>query len=105
MDYEDLMNPVVRTVVEAMHRSDRESFFAAFAPDAVLTDDGNPRPFEAWADREIFRNHGRLDPDMQEEEGLHLAGQFHSDQWGTFLTSWKFDIHDGKVTRLDVAAE
>lgn len=105
MQYEDLTNPVVRTVVTAMHEGDREAFLAAFAPDVQLTDDGNAQPFAEWAEREIFQAHGRLDPDDEEEEGLHLAGPFHSDRWGTFLTSWKFEVHGGKVTRLAVAAE
>jgi hypothetical protein len=104
MEDEELTNPVVRGVIEAMNTGDQAAFFAAFADDVQLTDDGEARPFAEWAHREIFDNHAQLEVTDEEEEGMHLAGPFHSDQWGTFLTVWKFQLHDEKVTRLDVAA-
>jgi hypothetical protein len=103
MKAEELANPVVRAVVTAMHDGDRKAFFAAFAPSAVLTDDGHPQPLAEWADREIFRAHGRLDVEKQDSDGLELVGPFNSDQWD-MLTVWRFDVADGRVRRLDVAA-
>jgi hypothetical protein len=100
---EELSDPVVRAVIAAMRGGDRKAFFAAFAPSAVLTDDGNPQPLEEWADREIFRAHGRLEVHKQDRGGLELVGPFHSDQWD-METVWRFDVSDGRVRRLDVAA-
>jgi hypothetical protein len=103
MKAKKLSDPVVRAVVAAMRDGDRNTFFAAFAPSAVLTDDGNPQPLEEWADREIFRAHGRLEVHKQDRGGLELVGPFRSDQWD-METIWRFDVADGRVRRLDVAA-
>nr|AFK24828.1 hypothetical protein Josef01_02j05_39 [uncultured archaeon] len=103
MKAEELSNSVVRAVITAMRDGDRKAFFAAFAPSAVLTDDGNPQPLADWADREIFRAHGRLEVDKEDRSGLELVGPFRSDQWD-MATMWRFDVADGRVRRLDVAA-
>ncbi len=86
-----------------MRDGDRKAFFAAFAPSAELTDDGDPQLLAEWADREIFRAHGRLDVEREDRDGLELVGPFHSDQWD-MATVWRFDIIGGRVRRLDVAA-
>jgi hypothetical protein len=74
-----------------------------FASSAVLTDDGSPQPLAEWAEREIFRAHGRLVVQREDNDGTELTGQFHSDQWD-MPTSWKFQVVNGRVSRLDVAA-
>ncbi|MGY0233723.1 nuclear transport factor 2 family protein [Longispora urticae] len=103
MDLDRLTDPVVRGVVEAMVEGDRDAFLAAFAPGAELTDDGQPQSLAAWADREIFRFHGRLHVDREEGGGRHLTGTFHSDQWD-MPTFWHFQLTDGRISRLDVGA-
>ncbi len=103
MKAEELTNPVVRTVVVAIRDSDRNAFFAAFATSAVLTDDGKAMPLRAWADRELFRSHGRLDPEREGRDGLDVFGRFHSDQWN-METVWRFRVVGGLVHCLDVAA-
>ena len=86
-----------------MRDGDRKKFFAAFEPSAKLTDDGHPEPLTPWADRELFRNHGRLEVEQEGADGLELIGRFHSDQWD-MPTVWRFHIVEGRVRRLDVAA-
>ena len=103
MKDEELTNPVVRAVVIAMRNGDREAFFAAFSPSAKLTDDGHPHPLVEWADREIFQAHGHLDVEREDRRGLELIGPFHSDQWD-MSTMWLFEIMNGRVQHLDVAA-
>jgi hypothetical protein len=103
MKVEELTNSVVRAVVTAMRDGDRRAFFASFKPSVILTDDGNQQPFADWANREIFRAHGRLDLKQQNRNVLELVGPFHSDQWD-METVWRFEIADGRVRRLDVAA-
>ena len=103
MRAEDLTNPVVRAVVVAIRDSDRNAFFAAFATSATLTDDGEMQHLRAWADRELFRSHGRLDPEREGRDGLDVFGRFHSDKWD-METVWRFDVSDGLVHRLEVAA-
>jgi hypothetical protein len=103
MRTEELSHPVVRAVVGAMHGGDRTRFLAAFGPNAKLLDDGESQPLFDWVDREIFRAHGRLDVEREANHGLELVGRFHSDQWD-METVWKFDVANGRVRRLDVAA-
>jgi hypothetical protein len=103
MKTEELTNPVVRAMVTAMHNDDRKAFFALFGPSAKLTDDGNPEPLTEWVDREIFRAHGRLYVESEDRDGLELTGRFESDQWD-MLTVWRFEVINGRIQRLDVAA-
>jgi hypothetical protein len=103
MKPEELANPTVRGVVTAMRDGNREAFFSAFAPSAKRTDDGEPQPLAKWSDREIFRAHGRLTVDRENRDGLELIGRFHSDQWD-MKTVWRFEVVDGRIRRLDVAA-
>jgi hypothetical protein len=103
MKAEELTNQVVRAVVIALRNGDREAFLAAFSPSAKLTDDGNPQPLVEWADREIFRAHGRLNVESEDRDGLELTGRFESDQWD-MLTVWRFEVINERIQRLDVAA-
>lgn len=103
MKPEKLSNPVVRRVVVAMRDGDREAFLAAFHPTAELTDDGDPQPLAAWADREIFTARGRLEVEREEDDGLSLTGRFRSDRWD-MRTYWRFQVSGGLVRRLDVGA-
>jgi hypothetical protein len=66
-------------------------------------DDGEPQPLVEWANREIFQAHGHLDVEREERRGLELIGPFHSDQWD-MATVWRFEVINGRVRRLDVAA-
>lgn len=83
MQLEELTNPVVRAVAIAIRDGDREAFLAAFDPGAKLTDDGVPQPLAQWADREIFRAHGRLRVDREEHDGLVLTGRFQITSLGS----------------------
>src|SRR5712692_973302 len=103
MRADELTNPVVRAVILAIQDGDRTSFFAQFAGSAKLTDDGHPEALAEWEDREIFRAHGRLVVEREARYGVELVGRFHSDQWD-MGTAWRFEIVDGRVRRLDVAA-
>jgi len=103
MKIEELANPVVRAMVTAMNDGDRNTFFSVFAPSAELTDDGNPEPLTEWVDREIFHARGSLYVESEDHGGLELTGRFESDQWD-MLTVWRFEIVNGRIQRLDVAA-
>jgi hypothetical protein len=102
MEIEELSDPAVRSVVAAMLDGDRDGFYAAFTGDAKLTDDGNPQDLHKWAEREVFRAHGRLEVATQLDKGRNLVGRFRSDQWDFPTTFWRFQVRDGRVSRLDV---
>jgi hypothetical protein len=102
MESQELRNPVVRAVVVAIRDGDRKAFLAAFAPSAVLTDDGVPQPLAEWADKVIFRRHGLLTVEYESSDGRDLLASFKSD-WGETFTSWSFTVVRGRVRRLDFA--
>lgn len=105
MNMDQLTQPQVYAAVAAMNTGNREAWTALFAPDAVLTDDGNTRNFLQWSDSELFgKGKGRLTSiDRVEDNGCTIYGTFHSDQWGTFNTFFKFHVNTaGKIDRLDV---
>lgn len=101
MTPEELSVPVVRDLVTALRDGDRETFYAAFTDDAVLTDEGAPQPLRAWAERELFAPHGTFEPEREENGGLRLLGQYRSDHWETRVY-WNVELRDDKVARLDL---
>lgn len=86
-----------------MNDGDRAGFLAAFAPDAVLTDDGRRHEVAAWADAELFEPEGRLAVTDVRENGRLIVGRFRSARWD-LDTTWRFDVDAGLIRRLDVAA-
>jgi hypothetical protein len=67
-----------------------------------LYDDGSERSLEKFT-REAL-GHERFESiDLVENDGLHLTGEFHSDQWGEFRTYFRFHLSaQGKIARLDI---
>jgi len=104
MNKEELSNPIVKTAVTALHAGDRKAWLALFAPNAVLTDDANPRNYIEWSDSELFgKGNGRIiDIESETANGLTINTRFHSNVWGEFKTFWTFEIQGDKITRLDV---
>ena len=104
MNSDQLTHPVVKAAVSTMNAGNREGWLALFAADAVLTDDGSPHDYVDWSNRELFgQSRGYITAiDRVEDSGLTLYAQFHSDRWGDFPTFLKFQVQDGKITRLDV---
>ena len=104
MNIDQLHNSVVRAALTALHNGNRSAWLALFAPNAVLTDDGNKRNYVEWSNSELFgKGNGRiLNIDSQEANGLTINTRFHSNVWGEFDAFWKFEIQAGKITRLDV---
>lgn len=106
MNTDQLTNPIVKAAVEAINRGDRAAWFALFAPNAKMTDDGDAHDLTEWSDRDMFTaKHAQfLSIDSVSEDGRSFYGTIHVEQWGDIYGSWKFTIKDGKITRLDVAA-
>jgi len=104
MKKEDLRNGLVQRAVAALNAGDRAAWLALFTSDATLTDDGRQQDFVQWSDNEIFgKGHGRLTSiDREEDGGLTLYGRFHSAQWGSFKTFFKFHQRGDKLCGLDV---
>jgi hypothetical protein len=104
MNQEELSNPLVRQAVAALNAGDRAAWFALFTEDATLTDDGHNQDFGQWSENEIFgRGQGRLTAiDREESGGLTLYGRFHSAQWGSFKSFFRFHQRGEKLSGLDV---
>lgn len=97
----ELSNPVVRRLVAAINGGDRDAFMAVLTPDAVLTDDGSPRPLGAWVDREIFSVNGHLTVEREEEGGLRLLARYRNDTWGEMSTFWRFEVDGERISRIE----
>jgi ketosteroid isomerase-like protein len=103
MQIDDTGNPVVQAAIKALNAGDRAAWFALFAPEVTLTDDGNPLDFADWSNRELFEGGGHITAlDRIENDGLLLYAKFHSDQWGDFETFMKFEVVNGQISRLNV---
>ena len=94
-------NPVAHRLAAAINDGDRDAFLATLAPNATLTDDGNPRPLRDWIDREIFSAHGHMTVEHEEEDGLHLLARYRNDTWGEMSTFWRFQVTGDKISRID----
>ncbi|MEZ4827963.1 MAG: hypothetical protein R3C61_17020 [Bacteroidia bacterium] len=104
MATDKLMHPVVKAAIEAMSHSDSEAWFALFSKDVSLTDDGESCELVEWSNTELFSDEKGFIQGVErvEDKGLTVYARFHSAQWGTFPTFWKFEIRNGKISRLDV---
>ncbi len=104
MNKEQLSNRVVKAAITALHAGDRHAWLALFAPNAVLTDDGDKRNYVEWSDTELFgKGNGRIvEIESETANGLTLHTRFHSNVWGEFRTFWTFEIQGDLITRLDV---
>ena len=97
-----LSKPTVKAAIEALQNGDQKAWSAVFEPDAKLYDDGSPRDLKKFTHDAL--GHERFTSiDRVENDGLHLFGKFHSDQWGDFRTYFKFQLSaSGKIQRLDI---
>ncbi len=104
--FETVVDPSVRSALEALGRKDREAWFGLFKEGARFSDDGIARDLVEWCDEELFgRWRARIVAiDKVERGGQTFYARYHSDKWGDFQTYWKFAIEGGRITRLDVGA-
>jgi hypothetical protein len=101
MNPQEPFNPVAGKLAAAINDGDRDAFLATLAPDATLTDDGNPRSLTHWIDREIFSVHGHLTIEREEDQGLRLLTRYRNDTWGEMPTFWRFQVGGDKISRID----
>jgi hypothetical protein len=102
MNTEKLTNPVIKQAINALQNGDKQAWFALFTADALLFDDGNKMNFKSFFEKAL--GHERFTSiDKVEQNGLHVYGKFHSDQWGNFKTYFKFTVDtDGKISKLEI---
>ena len=102
MNTDQLSDPTVKAAIEALQKGDKEAWTALFEPGARLYDDGSERSLEKFT-REALGHERFTSIDRVENDGLHLTGEFHSDQWGEFRTYFRFHLSaQGKIARLDI---
>ena len=102
LDLSLLTNATVRAAIEALQSGDAAAWSAAFAPRALLYDDGEPRSLEQFT-RDALGHERFTHIERVGNHGLHIDGAFHSDQWGEFRTYFHFAVSaDGKISRLDI---
>lgn len=102
MNTEKLSNPIAKQAIDALQNGDKQTWFALFTADAVLFDDGNKMNFKSFFEKAL--GHERFTSiDKVEQNGLHVYGKFHSDQWGDFKTYFKFTVNaDNKISKLEI---
>src|ERR1700686_4651392 len=95
-------NPTVRAAIDALQSGDRKAWAALFEPDAKLYDDGKARSLALFT-REALGREKFTSIDRVDNQGLDLEGNFHSEQWGSFRTYFRFQLSaGGKISRLDI---
>jgi hypothetical protein len=97
----DVTDPAVRALIQAINSGDRRAFFDALTPDATMSDDGTDRDPTEWSEREIFSSHGHLDVVSAQDGGRSLIATYRNDTWGEMRTRWAFTITNGKVGRFE----
>lgn len=102
IDLNKLSNPKIKLAITALQKGDDKAWFALFAENVVLYDDGNQMQFNNFFKKAL--GHERfVTIDKVENNGLDVYGNFHSDQWGDFKTYFKFKINkEGKINQLDI---
>ena len=101
MAADDVTEPAVQALIDAINAGDRTAFSALLTPGATMSDDGTDRGLAGWADREIFTVHGHLDVVSARDGGRSLIAAYRNDTWGEMRTRWAFTINGGKVARFE----
>ncbi len=99
-------NLVVMSAIGALNGGNKKLWFERFSEKPEFSDDGVPRDFVKWCEEELFGSAQAyiISIDKVEDGGLTFYAQYHSDKWGDFKTFWKFQVKDGKISKLDVGA-
>jgi hypothetical protein len=100
-DVDDITDPAVRALLDAINAGDRAAFFAVLTPDATMSDDGIDRNLSEWVDREIFGVNGHIEVESASDGGRTLIASYRNDTWGAMRTRWHFTVRDGKIARFD----
>jgi len=102
MRTDSLINPTVKSAIDALQRGDRAAWSALFERDGKLYDDGSPRDLAKFTADAL--GHERFTSiEGVSRNGLEVIGAFQSDQWGDFKTYFRFQLSpSGKIKRLDI---
>ncbi|MFQ6395446.1 nuclear transport factor 2 family protein [Nocardia sp. KC 131] len=95
------LNPVVQEFVDALNANDQDRLSAILTDDASMSDDGVERNLTQWTDSEVFSSNGRLDVETIGDHGTELVANYTNSRWGSMLTTWRFTVRDGKVSRFE----
>jgi hypothetical protein len=98
---DELSDPTVRSVVQAINAGDRAAFLAAFTDGATMSDDGSDRDFHDWIDREIFTAGGHMEVESESDDGRSLIARYRNDTYGEMRTTWRFVIDGGRISRME----
>ncbi|UQI44816.1 nuclear transport factor 2 family protein [Streptomyces sp. HU2014] len=98
---EQLSDPAVRALVDAINANDRQAFRAALTTGATMSDDGSDRDLQEWSEKEIFSSGGHMDVESEAEDGRSLVARYRNDTWGEMRTAWRFTVDGGKVSRFE----
>lgn len=94
-------NAIVSALIAAINAHDRSGFLALLSTDATLSDNGTDRDMHEWIDSEIFGSNGQMQVQSVSEGGLAFWARFRNDAAGELVTHWRFDITDGKISRIE----
>jgi hypothetical protein len=98
---DEITEPAIRALIDAINAGDRDAFFAALTPDATMSDDGRDRDLTQWADRELFSGPGRMEVESATDGGRSLIAENTNDTYGTMRTFWRFTLRNGKISRFE----
>jgi hypothetical protein len=106
LDLSAIGNPVVSSAIRALNSRDSKLWFDLFSEEPEFSDDGISRDLRKWCDEELFGSAQAyvIAIDKVEDGGLTFFARYHSDKWGEFKTFWRFEMKDGKISKLDVGA-
>jgi hypothetical protein len=104
LDLHAIDQPIVKSAIEAMNGRNKKQWYELFSDKPELIDDGNPRDFTEWSERELFGSSVAYlaSIDKVQHGGLMIYGKFHSDQWGDFKTFMRFHVENDKITKMEV---
>jgi hypothetical protein len=100
-DPDQLKDPTVRALIEAINAGDRDAFFSLLAPGATMSDDGTERDLEQWVDREIFNADGHMEVESEGDDGRSLVARYRNSTYGEMRTTWKFAVEGDRITRFE----
>ncbi|MFC4128517.1 nuclear transport factor 2 family protein [Nocardia rhizosphaerae] len=97
------LDPVIEVFVDALNAQDTDRFRGVLTEDATVTVDGTEHELARWT--EIFDSNGRLDIASIEDDGTALTADYTTSLRGPLRTTWRFELRDGLISRVETERE
>ncbi len=102
MDNPQFAHPSIQAAFDALQAGDKAAWFAQFAADAELLDDGQPLAFRPFFENALGKERFASIDEIA-RNGSEIIGTIETEQWGSFKAYFRFGLNaEGKISKLEI---